>query len=605
VVVITSLVREALPSCLSTYRIYPSWTCCSQDALAENDSICWAPLLEAAFHPRALLQQHWRTALHPRRFGFYEVQEHFVNTTVKPQAPRLLQLATASGESTAAVLVDAPARTIWADEVEGAHKPHEPALAARTCHPWRRSRFGGAATCPSPRCRCSPAPGAIADRKPLGGGVTITEDEDSSEASPPALDPLPRINPVSALPCMRLMPDIVVLNTAASTCGQPGRWQPALHLLGSTAGMDLEADMISFNSSLGACGTAGRWREAAGLLVEAAAGAVKASAVTLNATIDACAEQWDTALKLLEFMKTSMLEATSISFNSTINACEKGASFRPAAGDVPSRIRDDISGPSSLSDWPRGTFLLDAMRQRGLLPDIFGFNSAVSACEKAIAGWEVPLQLLQQMEELRVVKDVVSFSSTISAHEKVGLWEASLGLLWQLPKAEVSPNSFTFNAVMAACAVWAPPRRRASLALGLLREMRGMRVRADVVTYNALLRTACIDDGLEEELQKLVAQAVKPNMVSYGTVLDFCRTYGRWKRGLHVVDSLRWKQVAWDVVSCNSLLASCRGRQWQIAQKLLDEMIREELAPNAVSRSAAIFACEAGEMSVPRRALLR
>ncbi|OLQ04387.1 hypothetical protein AK812_SmicGene12541 [Symbiodinium microadriaticum] len=85
VVVITSLVREALPSCLSTYRIYPSWTCCSQDALAENDSICWAPLLEAAFHPRALLQQHWRTALHPRRFGFYEVQEHFVNTTVKPQ----------------------------------------------------------------------------------------------------------------------------------------------------------------------------------------------------------------------------------------------------------------------------------------------------------------------------------------------------------------------------------------------------------------------------------------------------------------------------------------------------------------------------------------
>ncbi|CAE7377375.1 unnamed protein product, partial [Symbiodinium sp. CCMP2456] len=337
------------------------------------------------------------------------------------------------------------------------------------------------------------------------------------------------IDMVSSLPSMRLMPDIVVLNTAASTCGQPGRWQPALHLLGSTTGMDLEADIISFNASLGACGTAGRWREAAGLLFEAAVGAVKASPVTLNATIDACAEQWDTALKLLEFMKVSLLEATCISFNSTINACEKGAaSFRPAAREM---IRDDISGPSSLSDWPRATFLLDAMRQRGLLPDIFGFNSAVSACEKAVAGWEVPLQLLQQMEDLRVAKDVVSYSSTISAHEKVGLWEASLGLVWQLPKAEVSPNCFTFNAVMAACAVWAPPRRRASLALGLLREMRGVRVRADVVTYNALLRTACIDDGLEEELEKLVAQAVKPNMVSYGTVLDFCRMYGRWKRG--------------------------------------------------------------------------
>eukprot|EP00439_Symbiodinium_sp_Y106_P007269 s188_g1.t1 len=386
------------------------------------------------------------------------------------------------------------------------------------------------------------------------------------------------IDMVSALPSMRLMPDIVVLNTAASACGQPGRWQPALHLFGSVVGMDLEADIISFNASLGACGTAGRWREAAGLLFAAAVGAVKASPVTLNATIDACAQQWDTALELLESMRQSLLEATCISFNSTINACEKGAAFsRPDPHCE--MIRDDIRQPSSLSDWPRATFLLDAMRQTGLLPDIFGFNSAVSTCEKAAAGWEVPLQLLQQMEDdLRVAKDVVSFSSTISAHEKVGLWEASLGLLWQLPKAEVSPNCFTFNAAGASetsAASFAMSGYCGSVCL------ESVRVRADVVTYNALLRTACIDDDLEEELQKLVEQAVKPNMVSYGTVLDLCRTYGRWKRGLHVMDSLRWKQVARDVVSFNSLLASCRGKQWQIAQKLLDEMIREELAPNA------------------------
>lgn len=51
-----------------------------------------------------------------------------------------------------------------------------------------------------------------------------------------------------------------------------------------------------------------------------------------------------------------------------------------------------------------------------------------------------------------------------------------------------------------------------------------------------------------------------------------------------------------DVLSCNTTISACeKGVQWEVALKLLQEMVHEVLMPNVVSYSAVITACEKGE----------
>ena len=51
-----------------------------------------------------------------------------------------------------------------------------------------------------------------------------------------------------------------------------------------------------------------------------------------------------------------------------------------------------------------------------------------------------------------------------------------------------------------------------------------------------------------------------------------------------------------DVVSYNAAISVCeKGKHWEEALRLLQEMLHRSLTPNVVSHNAAISACEEGE----------
>ena len=61
-----------------------------------------------------------------------------------------------------------------------------------------------------------------------------------------------------------------------------------------------------------------------------------------------------------------------------------------------------------------------------------------------------------------------------------------------------------------------------------------------------------------------------------------------------------------DVVSYSAAISTCeKGKQWEGALALLQEMVRKELTPNVVSYSSAISACEKGKLWEGTLALLR
>lgn len=71
--------------------------------------------------------------------------------------------------------------------------------------------------------------------------------------------------------------------------------------------------------------------------------------------------------------------------------------------------------------WKEALATLDRMRSKGIPPDLYSFNSAISACGRA-AKWKQALALLSEMERegSRVSPDLFSYNGAINAAAKDG-----------------------------------------------------------------------------------------------------------------------------------------------------------------------------------------
>jgi pentatricopeptide repeat domain-containing protein 1 len=132
-----------------------------------------------------------------------------------------------------------------------------------------------------------------------------------------------------------------------------------------------------------------------------------------------------------------MLQSNVTSFNAAISACEKDGK------------------------WKRALSLLDELRERGAVPDLFSAIAAISACQKGGTG-ERAMSLLDEMRVRGVAPDVIIFNATISAGETGGKWERAVSLLDEMCECGVRPNVISFNAAIYACEA-----RLMAVALGL------------------------------------------------------------------------------------------------------------------------------------------
>lgn len=71
--------------------------------------------------------------------------------------------------------------------------------------------------------------------------------------------------------------------------------------------------------------------------------------------------------------------------------------------------------------WKEALATLDRMRSKGVPPDVYSYNGAISACGRA-AKWQQALALLSEMEQegSRVPPDLFSYNGAINAVAKGG-----------------------------------------------------------------------------------------------------------------------------------------------------------------------------------------
>jgi pentatricopeptide repeat protein len=138
------------------------------------------------------------------------------------------------------------------------------------------------------------------------------------------------------------------------------------------------------------------------------------------------------------------LVPNEITYNSVINACAKGDESQSALD------------------------LLDEMRSRGLVPNEITYNSVIDACAKCGESQRA-LGLLDEMRSRGLVPNEITYSSVIDACAKGGESRRALDLFDEMLSYDLTPHSIAYDAALNACVIGHQPERALSLFESLQR----------------------------------------------------------------------------------------------------------------------------------------
>lgn len=467
-------------------------------------------------------------------------------------------------------------------------------------------------------------------------------DADQSDSN--YLDPPPRLQ-------SNLEVNTIHCNVVISACRRESLWHWGLDLVTRMTSRALHPSIVTFNSIY----ASRPWRIALlHLLDESVARQLQATTVTYNSAAKAMAEPmaedaeksclerpWSKAIHLLRQMSFLSLRADQLSLTAAMAAMANDihdihGDHWPQALQFLAADADVITITTAIScikEWPLALCLFFKTKSSNrVAPNRITFGAAISACEKT-SEWMRALDLLHGLALSKEVSaNEIIFSSVISACEKSSRWEAALFLLGSLSRLGVETTSESFNPVISACS-----RSNWQLAWELFKEMPNMRLSPDSYTYIAMMKACaqgsqwqtalCFFDRLKDAtddgeslgeifwnaamnccvkgtawqialgvfdalVSKATLQRACPSEVSFGGAISACTQGSNWQLAIHLLQQVS-QEVVPSVISYSAAITSC-GAEWRIAVHLLDTMLRKEILPNVITYNSLINACEKG-----------
>lgn len=185
----------------------------------------------------------------------------------------------------------------------------------------------------------------------------------------------------------------------------------------------------------------------------------------------------------------------------------------------------------------------------------------------------------------------VMINTTVAALARSPRWQVSLSILQEMrDAATLTPDAYTFNAALMACA----HGRQDRLAFALLGEMREAGIKPDGFTFSHLA-TVCGHEGKWERafslIEEMRAEGIRPNCVAYNAVIVACGNAGEHARAVGVLEQMREEGVQLTEGTYSAAIAACgKAGQWEGALDLLEEMKdgRDNLEPNEYCFNSAI-----------------
>jgi len=89
--------------------------------------------------------------------------------------------------------------------------------------------------------------------------------------------------------------------------------------------------------------------------------------------------------------------------------------------------------------------------------------------------------------------------------------------------------------------------------------------------------------------------SVGRNIVSFNSAINACARGKQWQCALEVLQEMRTEFIKPNVITYNASISACeKGLQWKKALQLLSEMKTEGVQPTVITYNASISACEKG-----------
>lgn len=304
--------------------------------------------------------------------------------------------------------------------------------------------------------------------------------------------------------------DVIVYNTMISVCGRVNNWIETEKLWKSMKEDGLIGTRVTYSLLVCIFVRCSQNELALDAYNEMIQNGLEPGDDVMQAVISSCTREgkWDLALNLFENMFNCRLKPNLISCNALINCLGK-------AGEV--KLAFKVHG---------------IIKILGHTPDVYTWNGLLTALYKANQHADT-LQLFRSIKtEQSSELNVHLYNTALMSCQKLGLWENSLQLLWQMEASELPVSTSSYNIVIGACEIGRKPK----IALQVYEHMVHQKCTPDTFTYLSLIR-GCIWGSLWAEVEEILE--VAPDVSLYNAVIQGMCLRGKFESAKKLYTRMR------------------------------------------------------------------
>ncbi|XP_010549076.1 PREDICTED: pentatricopeptide repeat-containing protein At3g18110, chloroplastic [Tarenaya hassleriana] len=312
-------------------------------------------------------------------------------------------------------------------------------------------------------------------------------------------------------------------------------------------------------------------------------------------------ENWQRALEVFEWLNlrhwyspNARMVATILGvlgrWNQESLAVEIFTRAEPSVGDTVQVYNAMMAVYARSGKFSKAQELLDAMRERGCVPDLISFNTLINARLKAGALTpNLAIELLNTVRNSRLRPDTITYNTLLSACSRDSNLEEAVKVFEDMESHSCQPDLWTYNAMISVygrCGL-------ADKAEELFRELELKGFSPDAVTYNSLLYAFARERNTEkvkevcEEMQKM---GFGRDEMTYNTIIHMYGKQGQLDLALQLykdMKSLSGRNP--DAVTYTVLIDSLgKANRTLEAAALMSEMLDAGIKPTLQTFSALI-----------------
>eukprot|EP00916_Digyalum_oweni_P002514 GHVL01004617.1.p1 GENE.GHVL01004617.1~~GHVL01004617.1.p1 ORF type:complete len:839 (+),score=78.88 GHVL01004617.1:104-2620(+) len=326
--------------------------------------------------------------------------------------------------------------------------------------------------------------------------------------------------------------------------------------------------------------------------------------VLFNSMLDACVALKDLGRlrEVFQMMKDQGVQPTAVTYGTLIKAFGQ-------AGDLSMCFK-----------------IWDEMKRRNISPTSVTFGCLMDACVNN-GEMDRTMEVFEAMQQDNsIVVNTILYTTLIKGFAKLKQVDKAMAIYENMRKEKIACNSVTFNSLLDACARKNDPRMHSVLA-----DMKNAGVVPDLITYSILIKANCEANCMDQAFllfQKMKEHNFVPDEIVYNSLLKGCsqidnaaaasdlftemtrhkvspsnvtfsiliKLYGRCKMVDEAFGLFKQMRQQFNILPgvyvYTCLIQACiRNQQLKRAVEVFSEMVKNVIAPDAITYGALIHGC--------------